>query len=430
MGYGRWGFFITLALCPCWNATGQEKVISTGEEWFYYDAEAPLPTNWYTIKNIEAEWKKGISPLGYGDDIIKTKISYGGDPNNKHITKYFRKAFIVDDPHKYLIYKLKVQRDDGILIYLNGREIMRNNMPNGIITDSTKANSLVFNSSNEVIEYTKLLSPNDLVAGVNTISASVHQARESSSDCLFNLELIGSNDSEVIPLLLKEQTIDNLNLDLKLKELSHKQDLEKSNLQIEYINQTKNIFKVSLIGLLLALVPLALFLFWTIRNSRKKNRELEGNISTLTESNKRKDREMMNLSLNALNSKQFLKEIKRDLEEHHNLPGAKGSLKQISSKIDYNLDYEEEWENLKKHFNEVHIGFVDNLSRRYPSLTDIELRHCIFIKLHMQTKEIANILHIDPRSVQAARYRLKKKMRLDENTDLKEFLLSISENKA
>lgn len=82
-------------------------------------------------------------------------------------------------------------------------------------------------------------------------------------------------------------------------------------------------------------------------------------------------------------------------------------------------------ENLKKHFNEVNSGFVDRLISKYPLLTDIELRHCIFIKLHMQTKEIANILHIDPRSVQAARYRIKKKMDLDEGIDLRDYLLNI-----
>jgi DNA-binding CsgD family transcriptional regulator len=50
----------------------------------------------------------------------------------------------------------------------------------------------------------------------------------------------------------------------------------------------------------------------------------------------------------------------------------------------------------------------------------------MFIKLHLQTKEIAKILLIDPRSVQTARYRIKKKMNLDEDIDLRAYLLKIT----
>ena len=48
----------------------------------------------------------------------------------------------------------------------------------------------------------------------------------------------------------------------------------------------------------------------------------------------------------------------------------------------------------------------------------------MFIKLHLQTKEIARILLIDPRSVQTARYRIKKKMNLKEEEDLRRYLIS------
>ncbi len=65
---------------------------------------------------------------------------------------------------------------------------MRNNMPEGDIDYNTKASSLIFSSEKEVIFHSIILSPDDFVEGVNCISASVHQARAISSDCLFNLE--------------------------------------------------------------------------------------------------------------------------------------------------------------------------------------------------------------------------------------------------
>ncbi|PIA81214.1 hypothetical protein BFR04_14835 [Gaetbulibacter sp. 4G1] len=409
------------------NGYGQVKIIKTGDEWEFNDDGIEPPKDWIKQKNIINNWKTGASPLGYGSSLIKTTVSYGSDSENKHITKYFKKTFIVDDPYAYLIYKLNVQRDDGIVIYLNGHEVMRDNMPDGEITNETTAVDLIFTDATEKITHTKLLSPDLLNQGLNTICASVHQARKISSDCIFNLEIIGDNSAESIPLLLKEQAIKNLSLDIKLKEVNHKQELEKKELRIEFIEHSKNNYKISLFiicGILLLCILAFLYVF---RNFIKKEKIYTENILDLKEANKNKDREMMNFSLSSLNNKQYLKELKRELEfniKNKTSLEQKG-IKRIVNQIDYNLDHDEDWENLKKHFNAVHSGFFDKLIKLHPSLSEVELRHCIFIKLHMQTKEIANLLHIDPRSVQASRYRLKKKMNLNENTDLKEYLLSV-----
>ncbi len=410
------------------TAYSQSKIISTGDEWFYYDKKAAPPTDWFYNKVIDSSnWGKGISPLGYGEDeVVKTNISFGGDPENKDITKYFKKTFTIGDPYEHLMYTLKVQRDDGVVIYLNGKEIMRNNMPNGTISHKTKASSLIFSSSSESISYTKQLSPDELISGVNVISASVHQARKTSSDCIFNLELEGHDDPKLIPLLLKEQTIKNLQLDMKLKELTHNQALEKEILGSQIVEQSRNNYQLYFIVTLSLLICAIILVLYLWRNFSVKEKQLNETISDLEKYNESKDREMMNTSLNFINNKQFLIETKRKLED--NLKSTdfnKKDLKPIINSIDFNLDYDDDWETLKKHFNAVHTGYVDRLRKLHPSLTDIELRHCIFIKLHMQTKEIATILHIEPRSVQAARYRLKKKIDLDESTDLKDYLLSI-----
>lgn len=408
---------------------GQSKIISTGDDWLYNDGKAALSSDWFKDKNIGNDWKTGISPLGYGDDIVATKISFGADTENKHITVYFKKTFLVSNPYKYLIYKLSVQRDDGIVIYLNGHEVMRNNMPEGEITSDTKAIGLVFTSRVEKIAHTILLYPDDFIAGINTITASVHQARSTSSDCLFNLELLGDNNPDMIPILLKEQTIKNLNLVVKLEEANHAREIEKKELQLEFLEQSKNDIKILFFVIVFLLLLTLITLYYTWRKFKTKKKKLIRNISKLTGANQVKDREMMNISLASLNEKQYIKELKRDLEESIKNVNNKDELTSIIRKIihgiDYNMDSGEDWENLKKHFNAVHTGYVDKIRNLHPLLTDIELRHCVFIKLLMQTKEIANILHIDPKSVQVSRYRLKKKMNLDENSDLKGYLLNL-----
>jgi len=406
----------------------QESIISKGDLWLYNDHKHVLPTNWYNDKNASPNWKEGPSPLGYGDTEIKTVIGFGDNPKKKDITKYFKKVFIVNDPYKHLIYKLNVQRDDGVVIYLNGKEIMRNNMPNGTITDSTRANDLIFNSYNENLKHSKLISPDDLVSGTNIISASVHQAREDSSDCIFNLELEGSSNHEIIPLLLKEQTIKNLTLDLKLRELNYAQEVAKKDSQIELIEGSRNNMQLFLTIIGFIFLTTLAFLLYKWREFTSKEKSLLKSITDLKEINEDKNREMMNISLSSLNDKQYLKGIKKSLEESlestdkNNLVYA---AKSVINNINYNSSSSEDWENLRKHFNAVHSGYIDKLKKLHPSLTDVEIRHCIFIRLHMQTKEIANTLHIDPKSVQVSRYRLKKKMNLGEEINLKEYLLSL-----
>lgn len=418
-------FLILLLFCCIRPVFPQTKIIAEGDVWHYYDKKEAPPKGWENSSEIIRTWESGVSGLGYGDSSVTTEIDYGGDPKNKYLTAYFSKEFTIDDPFEYIIYELRLEKDDGAVVYLNGREIMRADMPFGKIDHYTRATGLIVIGKMEARKHTITLLPEDLIAGKNIISVSVHQGKKTSGDLIFNMELIGNKSSEKLPLLLKERTIKNLNLDLKLTKYAHKQELEKKDLEYKLLEQSKESFGIYLY-VVLALLFVTVYLWFNTTNRQKK---LVADIESLKELNKNKDSEMMHISLNSLNNKQFLKEVKKDLEETVKNTSGNGKtlddVRRVIKSIEYNIDSGEDWENLKKHFNVVHSGYVDKLSELHPSLTEVELRHCIFIKLHMQTKEIANVLHIDPRSVQASRYRLKKKMNLGESTNLKEYLLSI-----
>ncbi|NAS31503.1 hypothetical protein GTQ40_11005 [Flavobacteriaceae bacterium R38] len=401
---------------------GQQKIIKEGDEWSYFDSDS-IPENKWTTNSISENWKTGKSPLGYGNESVKTIISFGGNSDKKHISKYFRKTFNLEDPFKYLVYELRVQRDDGIVIYLNGHEVWRNNMPEGEIHYNTTASNLVFDK-NEKIFLSKILSPEDFVYGVNTLSVSVHQAINTSSDCLFNLELIGTNSPDILPVLLKEHSIKNIELSAKIKELQYTLEIEEKDLRLDFIKQAKKGIKISLyiISFLLIVVLVIFLIIWIYL--KKKERCSNQSIKELKTIIGNKNQEMMSISLNSLNNQQYLKELKIELEKSisGDLQLIKNKLSKIISRLEYRLEHDDDWENIKKHFNAIYTGFFDKIYQLHPSLTEAELRHCVFIKLHMQTKEIARILHIDPRSVQASRYRIKKKLGLNGNTDLREYL--------
>ena len=69
-------------------------------------------------------WASGPAELGYGD-APATTVSYGSNAADKYETTYFRRSFTVSDASRYRGYALNVERDDGVIVYLNGIEIYR-----------------------------------------------------------------------------------------------------------------------------------------------------------------------------------------------------------------------------------------------------------------------------------------------------------------
>src|SRR5438034_8945787 len=84
----------------------------------------------------DSTWAAGPAPLGYSDSNGRypaTTNSFGPDPNNKYITTYYRQTIAVTNLAGYLGFDVLLQRDDGVVVYLNGAEVYRNNMPSGVI---------------------------------------------------------------------------------------------------------------------------------------------------------------------------------------------------------------------------------------------------------------------------------------------------------
>jgi DNA-binding CsgD family transcriptional regulator len=101
----------------------------------------------------------------------------------------------------------------------------------------------------------------------------------------------------------------------------------------------------------------------------------------------------------------FLLEVKRDLTKKE----------QIGNN----------WDGFKLHFENVHPHFFENLKKIKPDLTQSELRLCAYIKMNLTTKEIANLLNISDRSIQTNRYRLKRKLGLDANKSLINYIQAL-----
>lgn len=103
----------------------------------------------------------------------------------------------------------------------------------------------------------------------------------------------------------------------------------------------------------------------------------------------------------------------------------KMTINQMLKQIDRSIDLDEDWRKFKLHFEEVHPNFFTKLLNRYPSLNPGQLRHCAYIQLGLSSKETAQLLNVAPKSIEMARYRLKKKLELDKGDRLSEFIQSL-----
>lgn len=162
--------------------------------WKYNDSGANLGTDWKTNTYDDAAWLFGNGILGYGDPNQNTTLSYGTDAQNKHITTYLRHTFNVEDAAAIGNLKFKVLRDDGVVVYVNGVEAFRDNMPQGEITSATVALAAV-NNADETTFY-EFETSNLLQTGENVIAVELHQAAANSSDLGFDMSV----DFELPPL--------------------------------------------------------------------------------------------------------------------------------------------------------------------------------------------------------------------------------------
>ncbi|HET6227760.1 MAG TPA: fibronectin type III domain-containing protein, partial [Bacteroidia bacterium] len=168
----------------------QTTIIATGTSWKYLDNGSNQGTAWYGTGFNDASWASGNAQLGYGDGDEATAVSYGSNAGAKYITTYFRKTIFVADASLYTNYTLNVKRDDGVVVYINGVEKYRNNMPTGTITYTTSASSTC--SDDGATFQSTTLASGSLVTGTNVIAVEMHQVNGSSSDISFDLSLIGN----------------------------------------------------------------------------------------------------------------------------------------------------------------------------------------------------------------------------------------------
>lgn len=181
------------------------EFVAPGSVWRYNDGPSSGGANWMSPGFDDSGWAEGPAPLGYG--VMGPQWQSGGEPwatsgqienatiigfgpsaTSKYITTWFRQEFEVDTLLGLDPLRLHVRGDDGMVVYINGTEAARFNMPSGPIDDSTLAASTI--ESLEEVEFSGFpIEPSLLVEGTNVVAVEVHQIAPNSSDKVLDLSL-------------------------------------------------------------------------------------------------------------------------------------------------------------------------------------------------------------------------------------------------
>jgi len=183
-----------------WEISGTmtEKVplIAAGDVWRYNDAVTNVIPGWSMPAFNDSAWPTGAAQLGYGDGDEVTSLSFGDNASNKRISYYFRKAITITNALSFDALELGLLRDDGAIVYLNGQEIMRSNMPTGTVDYLTRASSATAVPEANQFMVTDVALTNAL-QGTYVLAVEVHQFAGTSSDLSFDLNLSGTRSGVV-----------------------------------------------------------------------------------------------------------------------------------------------------------------------------------------------------------------------------------------
>lgn len=181
---------LTLLLALAFSVWGQTTLLPFGSSWRYLDNGSNQGTAWQAASFYDGGWKNGPAELGYGEGDEATVVSYGSNASAKYITTYFRSTFSISNAALYGSYTLRYKVDDGMVVYCNGREVYRKNMPTGTITNTTPASGNASDDGKTIQSTT--LPATAFQTGSNVIAVEVHQDDGQSSDLSFNLEIIAN----------------------------------------------------------------------------------------------------------------------------------------------------------------------------------------------------------------------------------------------
>lgn len=158
-----------------------------------------------------------------------------------------------------------------------------------------------------------------------------------------------------------------------------------------------------------------------LKELENKQQVIKFKNESLTQDIESKNRELAISTMSLIKKNEFLNSVKDELRKLN----SDKKLNAVIKLIDKNINNTNDWEMFEEAFNNADKNFLKKIKHKHPSLTSNDLRLCAYLRLNLSSKEIAPLLNISVRSVEVKRYRLRKKMELEHERSLTDYILEL-----
>ncbi|TNE72403.1 tetratricopeptide repeat protein [bacterium] len=288
------------------------------------------------------------------------------------------------------------------------------------------------NKANDIVD---LIDSNEMLKEILYGYYSINLARKNYEKAILYLEKFYDTQ-----LKISEE-----NSKSNLANLQSIYDKESEIYSVKLIQKENDVlawrFKLILIVLISVIILsiIGFFGYWQLNKKNKlvlekeselkfsKDREKELSDKMLQQELDYKQKELVTFTLSLTHKNQLIEDIRDAIKEVLRQTESKSrmELTKIIKLIDHSLNINEDWDHFKTAFEQVHQSFFQELSVRFPDLNANDQRLCALISLNLSLKEVGEILGISSDSVKMARYRLRKKMNLNSEDNLNDFLFKL-----
>ena len=226
--------------------------------------------------------------------------------------------------------------------------------------------------------------------------------------------------------ILSQENIDRMNeMEIKYQTEKKEQDLLIEKNKVELLEQKAKISKTQKWLLLSSLIASMFIAFLIILNIKQKLKRNKLEKEKLDFELDLKKQELLAFTTQLVQKNEMLEDLKYNIEslKSSNRSDQSNAYSKLIKSIDISLNDDASWKSFMKRFEKVHPEFSKHISSKFPELTNNDIRLISLIKMNLSSKEIARLLNISLEGIKKARYRIRKKLQMDSQQSLDQFIL-------
>ncbi len=252
------------------------------------------------------------------------------------------------------------------------------------------------------------------------------------------LELLIANNLEKSALDIAKEinalsvNIQNERMASLFDDIEHKAELVLRKEQLTQSKENQVLISILLGVLLILLGTITLNLRSKKRYEAQQARISEQKQQLISHKLKIKENDLARMSTYIVSKNDLLNSIVSDLEYHTSLIENKKDrrlMTPLKKKILDKIDESADWDQFQVQFSSAYPEFIESLTSGYPNIRSGDIKLCCYLKMNMNTKDIAQVTGLSVRAIENKRYRLRKKLELDTHITLESFLHSVSNSK-